>query len=244
MTGILSIRFPEKAAEFFAYIAHAEWCYEGHCWAVYDRQFRRRVLNRRTSTGPSQTPHSTTRHLLEGPRLWPWHAVLFASGPGALMAKVDIESAYRIIPVHPQDRLLQGVFWDSRAYIDPMLPVCTKIFNAVADALARLAQREGVRLCYHYLDDYTLLGPPASHECQRALEIFTTLCDHLGVPLAGHKQERAPPCVWYSWASRLTQWRASHVCQHSSLPASKSSCRTGGRGKRALAGPGVHGRLT
>ena len=84
------------------------------------------------------------------------------AGPGALMAKVDIESAYRFILVHPQDSLLQGVVWDGRAYIDPMLPFglrsVPEIFNAVADALAWLVQREGVWLCYHYLDDYILEG--------------------------------------------------------------------------------------
>ncbi len=31
------------------------------------------------------------------------------SGRGALLAKVDIEAAYRLIPVHPQDRVLQAV---------------------------------------------------------------------------------------------------------------------------------------
>ncbi len=30
-------------------------------------------------------------------------------GQGALLAKIDIESAYRLIPVHPQDRTLQAV---------------------------------------------------------------------------------------------------------------------------------------
>ena len=30
-------------------------------------------------------------------------------GRGALLAKVDIEAAYRLIPVHPQDRILQGM---------------------------------------------------------------------------------------------------------------------------------------
>ena len=50
MAGILSTRFPEKAAEFFAYqatIVHAERCYEGHWWAVYDLQFRREALARK-----------------------------------------------------------------------------------------------------------------------------------------------------------------------------------------------------
>ena len=42
-------------------------------------------------------------------------------GVGSLLAKIDIESAYRLIPVHPQDRLLQAVQWDGQIYIDPML---------------------------------------------------------------------------------------------------------------------------
>ena len=43
-------------------------------------------------------------------------------GRGSLLAKVDIESVYRLIPVHPQDRLLQAVRWDGKLYIDLMLP--------------------------------------------------------------------------------------------------------------------------
>ena len=40
----------------------------------------------------------------------------------------------------------------------------------------------------HYLDDYLLLGPPKSRECQRALETMLT-CQNMGVPMAGHKTE-------------------------------------------------------
>ena len=58
-------------------------------------------------------------------------------GPHTLMAKIDIESAYRLIPVHPEDRFLLGVNWRDQVYIDPMLPFGLrsgpKIFNAVAD---------------------------------------------------------------------------------------------------------------
>ena len=60
-------------------------------------------------------------------------------GRGALLAKVDIESGYWLIPVHPQDRPLQAVVWDSQIFINPMLPFglrsAPKIFNTVADAL-------------------------------------------------------------------------------------------------------------
>ena len=43
-------------------------------------------------------------------------------GKGSLLAKMDIESAYRLVPVHPQDRILQAVEWDGQIYVDPMLP--------------------------------------------------------------------------------------------------------------------------
>ena len=71
-------------------------------------------------------------------------------GPGTLLAKVDIESAYWLIPVHPDDRLLQAVQWVNQIFIDPMLPFglrsAPKIFNAVADALHCHLQQSGIPL--------------------------------------------------------------------------------------------------
>ena len=109
-------------------------------------------------------------------------------GTGALMVKVDIESAYRLIPVHPQDRPLQATMWDGKVYIDPVLRSAPKIFNAVADALNWLFQQSGVRISRHYLDDFIVIGPAGSAECQEALKILTQCCTYLGVPLAAHKQ--------------------------------------------------------
>ena len=43
-------------------------------------------------------------------------------GAGSLLAKIDIESAYRMVPVHPDDRPLLGVEWSGRIYCDAMLP--------------------------------------------------------------------------------------------------------------------------
>ena len=90
-------------------------------------------------------------------------------GPGSLLAKVDIESAYRLIPVHPDDRLLQAVQWDNQIFVDPMLPFglrsAPKIFNAVADALH--LQQSGILLLYHYLDDFIIIAPPSLHSVCR-----------------------------------------------------------------------------
>ena len=35
-------------------------------------------------------------------------------GRGAMMAKVDVKSAYRNIPVHPDDRWMMGMMWEGR----------------------------------------------------------------------------------------------------------------------------------
>ncbi len=62
-----------------------------------------------------------------------------ALGAGALLAKIDIQAAYRLVPVHPGDRHWLGIRWNDRVYVDSMLPFglrsAPKIFTAVADAL-------------------------------------------------------------------------------------------------------------
>ena len=45
-----------------------------------------------------------------------------ALGVGTQLAKFDVESAYRIVPVHPEDRPLLGMQWKERLYIDTALP--------------------------------------------------------------------------------------------------------------------------
>lgn len=50
MAAVLCSRFPDKAAEMFAYqatIVRAERNYEGQRWVIYDRQFRREALARK-----------------------------------------------------------------------------------------------------------------------------------------------------------------------------------------------------
>ena len=120
---------------------------------------------------------------------------------GALLAKVDIESAYRLIPVHPLDRPLQAVQWEGQVYVDPMLPFglrsAPKIFSAVADALEWCVRKRGVRHVFHYLDDFIIIGPPNSTECAEALAILIRTCSQLGVPIAEHKRDVPTTCLTY-----------------------------------------------
>ena len=121
--------------------------------------------------------------------------------PGAMLAKIDVESAYRLIPVHPEDRWLQAVEWQGSYYVDPMLPFglrsAPKIFNAVADALEWCLRDRGVRHIYHYLDDFIVIGPPRSPVCAEALDILSRTCAELGVPIAEHKRDGPTTCLTY-----------------------------------------------
>ena len=92
---------------------------------------------------------------------------------GALMAKLDLRSAYRRIPVHPDDQELLGIEWQGTVFLDRALPFglrsAPKIFNAVADALAWAMLQSGVNLTLHYLDDFFFCGEPNSNKCSHAL---------------------------------------------------------------------------
>ena len=85
-------------------------------------------------------------------------------GQGALLAKMDIESAYRMVPVHPGDRPLLGMQWKGEIFFDTRLPFglrsAPKIFSVVADALQWSFQRGGVTWVEHYLDDFITMGHP------------------------------------------------------------------------------------
>ena len=114
-------------------------------------------------------------------------------GRGSVLAKFDLEAAYRIVPVHPQDRLLLGMMWQGELFVDGALPFglrsAPKLFNAVADALLWVMGRHGVECAIHYLDDFLVVGPPGSESCSRALASSLRLCEELGVPIAPHKLE-------------------------------------------------------
>ena len=81
-------------------------------------------------------------------------------GRGTQLAKVDIRSAYRNVPVHPDDR---GMIWRESLFVDAALPFglrsAPKIFTAVADAAEWIVRREGVDFIIHYLDDFLLMAP-------------------------------------------------------------------------------------
>ena len=115
------------------------------------------------------------------------------------MAKIDIEHAYRNVPVHPSDRHLLGMKWRDQLYVDTTLPFglrsAPKIFTAIADALEWVFLHQGVTQSRHYLDDFLTMGKTESDECTKNLALIRKVCDGLGVPLKLSKIEGPSPTL-------------------------------------------------
>ena len=72
-------------------------------------------------------------------------ALLHLVGRGALMAKVDLKSAFRMIPVRKEDWELLGMEWNSHFNFDKCLPFNLRsapfLFNQFAQALSWMMRR-------------------------------------------------------------------------------------------------------
>ena len=79
--------------------------------------------------------------------------------------------------------------------VDPMLPFglrsAPKLFNAVADALEWHLRQRGVQHIIHYLDNFIVIGWPASPDCVRVFDKLNESCTYLGVPIVEHKRARS-----------------------------------------------------
>ena len=119
---------------------------------------------------------------------------LLKLGPGALMATVVLKSAFRMVPVHPADWELLGMYWRGKIYADTCLPFglhsATFPFNKVATALEWILKHNyAIPYLIHYLDDYFMAGPPGDPACASHLEDFLTVAAQLGVQVVMEKVE-------------------------------------------------------
>ena len=111
------------------------------------------------------------------------------------MTKTDIQSAFRIIPVHPQDWELLGMSWQGRYYFDKVLPFGLRsapfLFNQLSDALEWLVKHHlNIHSVIHILDDFFLVQPPPASHCATAICQVLTLFEELNIPIAPKKTFR------------------------------------------------------
>lgn len=121
--------------------------------------------------------------------------ILWSCGLEALMTKTDIESAFRLLPIHPDDFCLLGFKFEGWFYLDRALPIGLSIscrvfeqFSSMLDWATRWCA--GLSSTEHYLDDFLLIGWASTDQCTCLLRVFESMCHELGLPLAHAKTER------------------------------------------------------
>ncbi|XP_021378273.1 uncharacterized protein LOC110466218 [Mizuhopecten yessoensis] len=110
-------------------------------------------------------------------------------GKGTLLGKIDIKSAFRLLPIHPGDFDLLGFKFEDNYYIDKCLPMgCSascNLFENFSTFLHWLVEnRLGLSSLDHYLDDFLFCGEKGSNKCHQLMVGFQNICLELGVPLA------------------------------------------------------------
>ena len=109
-------------------------------------------------------------------------------GQGTLLAKIDVKHAFRLLPIRPVDRHLLAMRWKNIIFVDTCLPIglrsAPKLFNILADLLSWILEQQGVSPLLQYLDDFLLMAPPQSSQCQDNFLIVQHICSLLGIPLA------------------------------------------------------------
>ena len=108
------------------------------------------------------------------------------------MAKTDVKSAFRNIPVHPDDWELLGMEWRGLYFFDRVLPFGLRsapyIFNMLSDALEWiLINKLGVSNVLHILDDFFLAEAAPRSSCSTSLCKLLCLFTELNVPIAPGK---------------------------------------------------------
>ena len=92
------------------------------------------------------------------------------------MAKTDLKSAFRLIPIQPNDWSLLGIFWQSQYYVDMYLPFGLRsapfLFNQLSDGLEWILKNNyGLQHDIHILDDFFI----AEQSKLSCLSSFSTL---------------------------------------------------------------------
>ena len=119
-------------------------------------------------------------------------------GLNIVVAKVDIKSDYRVVPVQPEDQWLLGMCWEESRMWTQHVGVCghsvcglssaPKLFTA-RQTVELIAKEAGVQCVMHYLDDFLVIESPGTDKVERSVKILMQVFETLGFPIAWRKLE-------------------------------------------------------
>ena len=119
-------------------------------------------------------------------------------GPGCFLSKVDIEAAFRIASVHPNDWHLLGMKWNGQYYFDMRLSMGSRFsphnFDTIGQAVEFICRVNYlVKIIEHLLDDFITVEPSDSPPI--ALQVIKFVFQKLGIPLAEDKVFGPTTCL-------------------------------------------------
>ena len=114
-------------------------------------------------------------------------AIAAKYGHGAYMSKGDVESAFRIIPIAPENWHLLGICFNKRYFVDICLPfgasISCAIFEKVGDLLQWIAQKRAKHLISRYLYDF-FTAHILQQACDMIMQTIHDTCAEVGVPMS------------------------------------------------------------
>lgn len=120
----------------------------------------------------------------------------------AEIAKMDIKSAFRLLPMFPGEFDLLGFKIEDWYFIEKTLPMGLSVscshFNRFSSFLHWAVERKsGISDIDHYLDDFLFAGAENTDNCRKLMSTFCNVCVELGVPLAEDKTEGPSTRITY-----------------------------------------------
>ncbi|CEL52825.1 Zn_clus Fungal Zn(2)-Cys(6) binuclear cluster domain [Rhizoctonia solani AG-1 IB] len=110
-------------------------------------------------------------------------AVVLTCPPGTQAATLDVDAAYRRMPIYPGDQIHTVVAWKDRVWVDHCVPFgatsSNGIFGRCGDAMAKVAEARGMGPVRKWVDDFLFFRYT---QAQYSMQDIFTLADQLGWP--------------------------------------------------------------
>lgn len=121
-------------------------------------------------------------------------------GQGSCLAKVDIKSAFRLLPVCASGYNSLGFQFQGSFYFDKALPMGFSLscfyFEAFSSFIEWVVSRQVVGGgILHYLDDFLFVGPRDSVHCVMMMKAFFVVAEIFGIPFAREKTIYPCTCI-------------------------------------------------
>ena len=124
--------------------------------------------------------------------------IILSLGPGCLLTKIDIQKAFRQVPVHPSNWNLLGFSFNNAFYIDRVLSMGGRsspaIFNSIAVAAEWICcNNYHLKNMIHLLDDFLLVE--VSSTKKRGRDVILGVFERLGLIVNKKKVEGPTTCI-------------------------------------------------